>query len=429
MRPRLLLHSYAAAAAAVLSSSSSSTLLSRKRIAALASSHSNGGRHRSNINSSRHLSTSTPGDGLTTDFAPKKKEDFCYSSYRPSKMTGMAAAAAPQQAATAAAENNDKTREEFPLVSSILLSRGPHVHVRDPAKVESVLSRMTAQPDPAKRLQVLADFDQTLTRVHRDGRRLECSWGVIESSPLLPPSYTERTAAVKARYLPIERDPSLTVEEKAPHMEAWYKEANALLREAGANRSMFPRMVEASLGAGAVELRQGAAELLKRLSEASVPVLVLSAGLGDLLSEVLRQLGCLDADNLRVVSNFLAFDSEGNVTGIDGEMIHVFNKSEAAAVHGGTVSDGDGLRARDSVLLLGDSLGDLQMSKGCDPESALLTVGFLNVDPSESGNPVDPKKLDNYTKAFDVVLVDDQTVDVAAAVVDAVLSASSAKKQ
>jgi hypothetical protein len=37
------------------------------------------------------------------------------------------------------------------------------------------------------------------------------------------------------------------------------------------------------------------------------------------------------SDNIKVVSNFLAFDSStGNVTGIDGEMVHVFNKNESS---------------------------------------------------------------------------------------------------
>ncbi len=299
--------------------------------------------------------------------------------------------------------------KKHPLVSELLLSHGPHVKVNKPDKVEQVLARMRA--GGPERLQVLADFDMTLTRVHRDGKKLECSWGVMESSPLLPASYTERTAAVKAKYLPIEHDSSLTVQEKIPHMEAWYREANGLLREAGVNRSMFPEMVKAAN----VELREGTQEMMDRLRSVGAPVLVLSAGLGDLLTEILVRYDCLPADNVKVVSNFLHFDPDGRVHGIDGEMIHMFNKSESA-IHDSEYFDK--LKGRDSVLLLGDSLGDLQMSKGCSEDSALLTVGFLNVGP---GMPVDENRLRQYQESFDVVLVDDQTMGVPASIVTAVL--------
>ncbi len=308
----------------------------------------------------------------------------------------------------------DDLSESFPLVSSLLLSAGRDVRVRDPARVESILARMVSGSGRS-RLQVLADFDRTLTRVHRDGRSLECSWGVVEASPLLARDYVERAAGVKARYLPIEQNPRMSVEEKTPHIEAWYREANALLREAGARRDMFPKMVEAA----DVELREGTEEMFSKLEADGVPVLVLSAGLGDLLVEILRQRGCL-TDNVKVVSNFMAFDEEGNVTGISGRMIHVFNKSESALDRDSPFFSR--LRGRDCVLLLGDSLGDLQMSAGCEVDGgggALLTVGFLNVDAASLEE--DDERLRLFMDAYDVVLVDDQTMAVPAAVVDAVL--------
>ena len=74
------------------------------------------------------------------------------------------------------------------------------------------------------------------------------------------------------------------------------------------------------------------------------------------------------------MSNFLAFDDAGRVTGIAGPMIHVFNKSESA-VHDSPYFKK--LAGRSSVLLLGDSLGDLQMSSGCEGVEALLTESLL----------------------------------------------------
>ena len=34
--------------------------------------------------------------------------------------------------------------------------------------------------------------------------------------------------------------------------------------------------------------------------------------------------------NVKVVSNFLKFDNEGKVTGLAGDVIHIYNKNESA---------------------------------------------------------------------------------------------------
>ena len=57
---------------------------------------------------------------------------------------------------------------------------------------------------------------------------------------------------------------------------------------------------------------------------------MLSAGLGDLVREILVHFNLYHESNTEIVSNFLAFDAEGKVSGIKGPMIHVFNKNESA---------------------------------------------------------------------------------------------------
>ena len=64
------------------------------------------------------------------------------------------------------------------------------------------------------------------------------------------------------------------------------------------------------------------------------------------------------SENVKVVSNFLAYDTEGNVTGIAGDMVHIFNKNESA-VHDSPYFKR--LEGRKNIVLMGDSLGDLQV--------------------------------------------------------------------
>ena len=53
-----------------------------------------------------------------------------------------------------------------------------------------------------------------------------------------------------------------------------------------------------------------------------------------------------------------------------------YNKNETSVPHSSTYFQD--LSHRHNVILMGDSLGDLQMSKGVEPPSTILTIGFLN---------------------------------------------------
>ena len=171
---------------------------------------------------------------------------------------------------------------ETPLLDELCAGR-PGAKAKRPLEVEGILRRMVE--GGRKRLQFVVDFDQTLTRVHRDGLPIDCSWGVMENSPLLPADYTSRSGALKQKYLPIEHNPEMSVEEKLPHIVEWYEKTNELLQICGLKKSMIPKMVEDS----SVELRDDTDLLLRRLRDDKVPVLVLSAGCGDLVEAILER--------------------------------------------------------------------------------------------------------------------------------------------
>jgi len=56
-------------------------------------------------------------------------------------------------------------------------------------------------------------------------------------------------------------------------------------------------------------------------------------------------------------------------------MNYRFNKNEATVTHSCYF---DGLKTRSNVILLGDSFGDVQMSRGVPNPNAILKIGFLN---------------------------------------------------
>ena len=79
-------------------------------------------------------------------------------------------------------------------------------------------------------------------------------------------------------------------------------------------------------------------------------------------------------------------------------MIHMYNKADMVKKK----TDGVNSAHRKNVILLGDSLGDLDMAAGVADPDTVLTIGFLNKNIE--------KNLPVYQKSFDVVLVDDQSM-------------------
>ena len=271
------------------------------------------------------------------------------------------------------------------------------IKVRDKIEVESKLKSLL--DGGHSKLQLIVDFDNTLTRHHKNGVLTDCSWGVMENSPLLPKTYTDQTNALRAKYLPLEQDPDLSIEDKIPIMVEWYTAANKLLKTNGIKREMFGKFVKTSN----VEFRDNTKVMLDGLNQADVPVLVMSAGLGDILVEVMDAFGVYHRSNTKVVSNFLSYDHDGLVTGIEGSMIHVYNKSTCA------ISDSEYFKtnfSRNNVILMGDSIGDLTMAQGVANPDAVLKIGFLN------NMTTAEKRLPSFLDGFDIVLIDDQTMDV-----------------
>ncbi|GBL95251.1 7-methylguanosine phosphate-specific 5'-nucleotidase [Araneus ventricosus] len=97
----------------------------------------------------------------------------------------------------------------------------------------------------------------------------------------------------------------------------------------------------------------------------------------------------------------MQFDEQNKLTGFKGDLIHTFNKDLSSIENKDYFNH---LKSRNNVILLGDSLGDLDMAAGAEDVNALLKIGFLNFKVEEN--------LPKYLEAFDIVLCDDQTMDV-----------------
>ncbi|EHA8588900.1 7-methylguanosine phosphate-specific 5'-nucleotidase A [Cocos nucifera] len=277
------------------------------------------------------------------------------------------------------------------------------VVIRDPESLEK--KKDAIRNAGTSKLQVIADFDGTLTRYWIDGCRGQSSHGLLQQGN---PEYDAKRQALYEYYHPLEYSPTIPIEEKTKLMEEWWEKTHGLLIEGGLTYDAIKKSV-----AGArIAFRDGVVELFEFLEEKGVPILIFSAGLADIIEEVFRQKLHRSFKNIKIVSNRMVFDDNGRLIAFKGKTIHVLNKNEhaldmAAPIHdklgdpNGLDSDSILVKNRTNVLLLGDHIGDLGMSDGVNYENR-ISVGFLNDNIEES--------LKNHCEAFDVVYLKDASM-------------------
>uniref|UniRef100_A0A673AP80 5'-nucleotidase, cytosolic IIIB n=1 Tax=Sphaeramia orbicularis TaxID=375764 RepID=A0A673AP80_9TELE len=236
--------------------------------------------------------------------------------------------------------------------------------------------------------QVISDFDMTLTRFAHNGMRVP----------------TTHSKHLLNTYYPIEIDAGRSTEEKLPLMVECF-----CLNLCNTSVPIVPADMYVCV------CREGYKVFFDHLAEHHIPLLIFSAGVGDVLEEVIRQNHVFHP-NINIISNYMDFDHTGVLQAFKGQLIHTFNKRQGALSHAAHLRQ---VQDRPNVLLLGDSLGDLTMADGVTDTHNILTIGFLN-------DQVEERK-ESYINSFDIVLVKDETMDIPNAIVKYVTSSRYSK--
>ncbi|CAL8108299.1 unnamed protein product [Calicophoron daubneyi] len=287
-------------------------------------------------------------------------------------------------------------------------------YIRDIEETQKKLFRLIA--GGSELLQVVSDFDQTMSKYWHNGALVVSCHGVIKADPELTEEAKQKLKQGDKKYLPIEFDPNLSNAEKIPFMLDWWTNAHKTIVDCKLHRDILARTVKEC----SVELREGLSDFMGLLQKYGIPLLIFSAGIGDVI-ELLLQDRSLYTENVRVISNFMEFNEDGVLVGFREPLIHTFNKSanSVANDHFAQLSS-----ERRNVLLIGDSIGDVNMADGAvdeDPagtSGTVLRVGFLNGLVEAS--------LEKYQSLYDIVLVNDDTFDVPLSIVRSVVNRSSA---
>jgi cytosolic 5'-nucleotidase 3 len=229
---------------------------------------------------------------------------------------------------------------------------------------------------------------------------------------------------LRLKYHPIEIDVHIKVEEKVPFMIEWWRAANELFSSTNLTKSIIQDLVQQSN----MELKRGAREFITELLRSETPILIFSAGLGELSSRNQQTswpwfLGDIielflekeipvfkhNHQSSHIVSNFIQYDGNGKLVSFNEKFIHSFNKNEQE-IHDTPYYQT--ILNRSNVILLGDSLGDVGMTGGMKNLQNILKIGYLNHST--------PDKLKVYKQVYDIVICDDQTFDLPNAILNAI---------
>ncbi len=240
----------------------------------------------------------------------------------------------------------------------------------------------------AKALHIITDFDRTLTKEFISCTKVSLSYHPVYEC-FKKEEYKKKIKEMFDYYIPLESDHTLSIEEKSKLMEEWWNRYFELVKEYGITEEDLDREAEKVKW----NFREGIDEFFGMLRKSEVPVLIFSAGVGNLIHFYLKKQG-IGEENLRVISNNLIFENRVMV-GYTKPLIHTFNKDER---HLKDPRYHDLIEGRNNVILLGDSLGDLTMAQGVK-HNCLLKIGFLNSKVEE--------RIEKYKSCFDVVITCD----------------------
>lgn len=225
---------------------------------------------------------------------------------------------------------------------------------------------------------VIADFDHTLTT-----KDSQPSYGIIPY--FLGGECLKERIQIFNHYRPIELDYTLEREEKLRLMREWARKSFTLL-----SRYTTEEIIDEAIRSNPnFHLKDGVKEFLKSTNENNVPVIIMSAGIGNLIKKFL-EVENVFFDNIKIVSNFFEFVSGKPY--IDLDTIMATSNKDYSKIP-------ENLRyiieSKKNILLLGDIVEDIEMINKAQLYKT-LTVGFLdhNIDTN----------LEMYNNNYDVVL-------------------------
>jgi len=235
------------------------------------------------------------------------------------------------------------------------------------------------------KLHILTDFDRTLTKGIT--KKATSVISKIRDSKYITNELKIEMSNLYNYYHPFEIDAQLSNAEKAKYMHEWYKKTTKVLIEHGLTDELIDKIVAES----ELEFRDGIDKFLETANKLNVPVIIISAGIGNLIEKYLVKNN-LNFKNIQIISNFYTCDKNGYINKFLDPVIHPMNKFELQVRN--FPSTENLISDRTNIIQMGDHIGDFNMAEGFNYTN-LLTLAFLNKGSDET--------FEQFKKAADIV--------------------------
>ena len=234
-----------------------------------------------------------------------------------------------------------------------------------------------------KNFYVAIDFDRTITADNGID-----SWGAVAQTKYVGQEIAKEMEELYVKYRPIEIDYPISKKDKEKYMEKWYIDCMDLYYKYNLTKHKMTQSIENSN----LIFRSGAKEFLKLMYENDIPVIILSAGIGNAIEQFLKDNNCL-FKNMYIISNFIEFDKNEKAKKFDNsKIIHTLNKNMKGHL---TKEFQEKMSNKEYRLVIGDLIEDIKMVDENELNKT-LKIGILD-------NNV-KKNYNIYKKYFDIVL-------------------------
>lgn len=280
-----------------------------------------------------------------------------------------------------------------------------HIHIRNKDSIEVLLNQFLNHS--LKEVQIISDFDGTMTPLMLNGEKCPGCYRVIEECDLLDRSYHDKVKALQQKYYPLEINPAIPFDEKYKYMVDWWKQANEALVE----YRFSTEILHKSISQSKLKLRDGVNEFLSFCENKNVSLLIFSAGLTQIIEEVLRVKSPVDVancKNIKVISNKMIFNNDGIVIGFEEPQINSMNKNIGSSMCLEVCEN------KKCYLVIGDNIGDCDMIKGIDA-NCVLKIGYLNdmyiILLFYTLFRID-ERLTSFMEKYDIVITNDESFEI-----------------
>ncbi len=122
-----------------------------------------------------------------------------------------------------------KVSAHFPMERDVEadFNNKEEIYVKDFEGLRKKIAAM--RKDGKEQLNILADFDYTLTRKMYDNEKADNSFKALEHEEVIGKDFAEGCSRARDKYMPIESNPLLTKEEKEKYMIEWWKHTQGLM--------------------------------------------------------------------------------------------------------------------------------------------------------------------------------------------------------